>query len=123
MKFLLDVGISPRLGKLLTLNSHSYRYLPDFYSNKTSDADILEIAIQNQEVIITHDLDFGSLLAFSRKNQPSVILFRIHHIDPELFYNLISENWQRIEEPLLNGSLVIIEAETIRVRYLPIIPS
>jgi predicted nuclease of predicted toxin-antitoxin system len=121
MKFLLDVGISPRLGKLLTANNHTYRYLPDFYSNKTSDADILEIAIENQEVVITHDLDFGSLLAFSRKSQPSVILFRIHHIDPELFYNLISENWDTIEDPLSKGSLVIIETDTIRMRYLPII--
>jgi predicted nuclease of predicted toxin-antitoxin system len=79
MKFLLDVGITPALGRLLEQDGHSYRYLPDFYSNRTSDESILEIARQNDEIIITHDLDFGTSLAFSGLNKPSVILFRIHH--------------------------------------------
>ena len=121
MKFLLDVGISPRLGKMLEAREHSYRYLSDYYSGKTTDADILEIAIENDEIVITHDLDFGSLLAFSRKNRPSVILFRIHHIQPELFYSLIMDNWSTIEQPLLEGSLVIIESNSIRIRPLPIV--
>ena len=120
MKFLFDVGISPRLGKLLMTNGHSYRYLPDFYSNKTSDVGIMEIAIENEEVIITHDLDFGTLLAFSGQTRPSVIMFRIHHIEPKLFYRLILENWDKIEEPLENGSLVIIETNSIRIRRLPL---
>lgn len=123
MKFLLDVGISPRLGKMLEVNEHSSRYLSDFYSGKTKDSEILEIAIDNEEIVITHDLDFGTLLAFLRKNRPSVILFRIHHIQPELFYNLITDNWSTIEQPLLDGSLIIIESNSIRIRPLPIVPS
>jgi predicted nuclease of predicted toxin-antitoxin system len=120
MKFLFDVGISPRLGKLLMTQGHSFRYLPNHYSNKTPDFDILEIAIENDEVIITHDLDFGTLLAFSGQNSPSVILFRIHHIEPVLFYKLILDNWDTIEQPLESGSLVIIELNSIRIRPLPI---
>ena len=120
MKFLLDVGISPQLGKRLTADGHTYRHLPNHYSSKTTDSGILDIAIDNQEVIITHDLDFGTLLAFSQQNRPSVILFRIHHIEPELFYKLISDNWKTIEEPLSTGALVIIETHSIRIRRLPI---
>jgi predicted nuclease of predicted toxin-antitoxin system len=120
MKFLLDVGISPRLGKLLMTNGHTYRYIPEHYSKKSSDETIMEIAIENEEVIITHDLDFGALLAFSKNARPSTILFRIHHIVPELFYNLIVNNWKTIEEPLKKGALVIIENNNIRIRRLPI---
>ena len=47
MKFLLDVGITPALGRLLEADGHSFRYLPDFYSNKTTDANILDIARQH----------------------------------------------------------------------------
>lgn len=93
MKFLLDVGISPALGRLLESNGHTFRYVPDHYSNRSSDKEILEIARQNDETIITHDLDFGTNLAFSGHDKPSVILFRIHHINAELFFKLISENW------------------------------
>jgi predicted nuclease of predicted toxin-antitoxin system len=120
MKFLLDVGISPRLGMLLTQQGHSYRHLPNHYSPKTDDSDILEIAIENQEVIITHDLDFGALLAFSGDSLPSTILFRIHDIIPQLFYTLIVDNWLTIEQPLNEGALVIIETHSVRIRKLPL---
>jgi predicted nuclease of predicted toxin-antitoxin system len=70
--------------------------------------------------MITHDLDFGELLAFSRDNKPSVILFRIHYINVLLFYTLIKQNWSTINEPLENGALVVIEENNIRIRKLPI---
>lgn len=120
MKFLLDVGISPRLGELLSNDGHTYRFLPNFYSSKTADTDILQIAIENNEVIIAHDLDFGNLLAFSEQNRPSVILFRIHQIEPNLFYQLISQNWEKMEVPLKNGAFIVIEVHSIRIRQLPI---
>lgn len=120
MKFLLDVGITPKLGLLLEADGHSFRYVPDHYSNKTSDADILELARQNEEVVITHDLDFGAQLAFSAQPLPSVILFRIHHVDENRFYHFISKHWSLIEMPLERGALVIFEAAAIRIRELPI---
>ena len=72
-------------------NGHSYRYLPDFYSNKSSDTEIIKIAIENEEVIITHDLDFGFLLAFLGQNRPSVILFRIHHTTPSPMHRYLNK--------------------------------
>ena len=47
MKFLLDVGISPRLGALLEQSGHTFRFVPDHYSNRLSDAEILEAARVN----------------------------------------------------------------------------
>ncbi|MFN0034610.1 MAG: DUF5615 family PIN-like protein [Saprospiraceae bacterium] len=120
MKFLLDVGISPLLGKLLEAEGHGFRYLPEYFSNKSPDSEILEIALEAGEVVITHDLDFGKLLAFSGQSQPSVILFRIHHINAEVFHTLLLESWEHIAEPLAVGALVVIETESVRVRMLPI---
>lgn len=120
MKFLLDVGISPALGRLLEAEGHEFRYLPDYFSNKTSDSGILEIALEAGEVIITHDLDFGKLLAFSSQNLPSVILFRIHHINAKVFYDLLRECWEQIAEPIDKGAFIVIETESVRVRMLPI---
>ena len=53
MKFLLDVGISPALGNKLEAAGHEFRYLPDHYSNKSTDSEILEIALEAGEIIIT----------------------------------------------------------------------
>lgn len=121
MKFLLDVGITPSLGKLLERDGHEYRYLPAYYSNKSSDAEILEFALESGEVIITHDLDFGKVLAFSTQNLPSVILFRIHNINASVFYSLLQGCWEQIVTPLMEGAFVVIEMESVRVRMLPII--
>jgi predicted nuclease of predicted toxin-antitoxin system len=121
MRFLLDVGISPTLGKLLEAEGHTFRYVPHHYSNKTPDHGILEIARQNEEVVITHDLDFGTHLAFSGQTRPSVVLFRIHHISPEIFYELLRKNWDSIAEPLQRGAFVVIEMASIRIRELPIL--
>lgn len=120
MKFLLDVGITPALGRLLEADGHSFRYLPDFYSNKTTDANILDIARQHGEVALTHDLDFGTLLAFSGQRLPSVILFRLHRISAEVFYQLIRAHWETIERPLQEGAFVVMEASSVRIRMLPI---
>ena len=120
MKFLLDVGINPRLGALLETEGHTFRFVPNHYSNRLPDAEILEIARQNGEVIIAHDLDFGAHLAFSGADRPSIIIFRIHHINPEVFFQLLTACWERIETPLRMGALVIIEKSNIRIRTLPI---
>ena len=120
MKFLLDVGISPRLGVLLEEAGHTFRFVPDYYSNRLPDEEILEIARQNGEVIIAHDLDFGMQLAFSGASSPSVIIFRIHHINPEIFLQLILACWESIESPLAEGALVLIEKASVRIRALPI---
>ncbi len=121
MNFLLDVGISPQLGALLELDGHSYRYVPRHFSNRLSDSEILEIARQADEVIITHDLDFGKLLAFSGHATPSVILFRIHHINANIFHALLSTLWPSIEEPLRRGAFIVVEEHAVRIRELPIL--
>ncbi len=120
MKFLLDVGISPRLGVLLEGEGHTFRFVPDHYSNRLSDTEILEAARQNEEVVIAHDLDFGTQLAFSGSADPSVVIFRIHHINPELFFGLLMAYWEAIEVPLMEGALVLIEQSNVRIRALPI---
>lgn len=120
MKFLLDVGISPRLGILLAEAGHTFRFTPVHYSNRLSDADILDVALQNEEVIIAHDLDFGTQLAFSGATAPSVIIFRIHHINPALFFQLIMSCWEVIEMPLNEGALILIDQTSVRIRLLPI---
>jgi len=121
MNFLLDVGISPRLGDLLELDGHAFRYIPEHFSNTLSDSEILEVARHANEVIITHDLDFGKLLAFSGHAAPSVILFRIHHINADIFYSLLQALWLEIEAPLKRGAFVVVEEHSVRIRTLPML--
>ena len=121
MKFLLDVNMPPSLGRLLQNAGHAFRCVPDVMPETSPDNLVCEMALLHEETIITHDTDFGTLLAFSGAGGPSVILFRIHHINAVIFANLILENWIKIEEPLVSGALVAFEADKIRIRSLPIV--
>jgi predicted nuclease of predicted toxin-antitoxin system len=120
MKFLLDVGITPQLGQLLESDGHIFRYVPHCYSTRISDAEIMAVAHEHGEVVITHDLDFGTLLAFSHAPSPSVILFRLHQINADIFYRRICQHWGDIHGPLQQGALVVIELYGVRIRRLPI---
>jgi predicted nuclease of predicted toxin-antitoxin system len=121
MNFLLDVNVAPRLGDLLVAEGHSYRHIALIGKGDSADAAIMDIARDSGEVIITHDLDFGGLLAFSGDNAPSVITLRVHRITTDSIFHLLVNNWSQMEKPLLDGALVLIEQEHIRIRKLPIL--
>jgi len=65
------------------------------------DPDIVAKAAQEQRVVLTFDLDFGDILAVTRTETPSVIIFRLRNqtpaaVNPRLF-RVISDcesNWQ-----------------------------
>ncbi len=120
MKFLLDVHLSRELAQMLEGDGHICRLVVDIGDPRMNDADILRLALENGEVILTHDLDFGTLLAFSKNAKPSVIIFRIEKINNKVFYQLISNNWNAIEQPLEKGAIVIIEPHSLRIRDLPL---
>ena len=119
MKFLLDVHLGTSLASLLETQGHSCRLVADVADPRSKDEDILELAFKNQEVVLTHDLDFGKLLAFSKQERPSVIIFRIEKISSVVFYQLLMNNWDELNGPLNEGALVIIEPHSIRIRKLP----
>lgn len=120
MKFLLDVHMPAELAESLEMEGHKCRMLAKIADPRSLDEEIIEIARQNNEVVLTHDLDFGTLLAFSNADSPSVVIFRISHINAHLFSNLIVNNWTAIQSPLENGAIVVFQESAIRIRALPI---
>ena len=120
MKFLLDVHFGPSFLGLLETKGHKCRLVVHAGHPKMIDSEILDMAYEAGEVVITHDLDFGKLLAFSGKPGPSVIIFRLKHINNELFFDLLTACWNQIEAPLLNGALIIVEPDAVRIRNSPI---
>lgn len=121
MKFLLDVNIHRELGNLLLSSGHQSRHAADVGFATTSDRMILEEAKKKGEVIMTHDLDYGNLLAFSGEMSSSVIIFRTRNIHPVNLHHCILKYWSEIESPLSSGSIVIIEDAAVRIRKLPIV--
>lgn len=77
MKFLVDMGISQRTVEWLRNQGHDIVHLREQGLQKLDDEDILIKAKTEERIILTMDLDFTNLLAWSKDTLPSVIIFRL----------------------------------------------
>jgi len=120
MKFLVDMPISPKTVDFLKNMGYEAVRVSELGMAKSKDREILNYAVKNEMVVLTADLDFGDILAYTHSNKPSTIIFRLHDPSPQHVNSLLSSNLYRIKEDLLKGAIVIIEDTRIRIRNLPI---
>ena len=86
------------------------------------DSDILSKARQEDRIVLTHDLDFGELVAASGAKLPSVITFRLRNMRPDRVNSYVEEIVAKYQEILEQGAVVSVTEGKIRVRILPIEP-
>ena len=77
-------------------------------------------ARENGHVLFTHDLDFGTLLAFTRARGPSVIQVRAQDVLPEHLEEMVVSTLRKYESQLREGALVTVDESRGKVRLLPI---
>jgi predicted nuclease of predicted toxin-antitoxin system len=120
MKFLADMGISPRSAVFLRNLGHDAIHLHDAGLDRLSDASILSKALDEGRVIHTHDLDFGDLMAASEASLPSVIIFRLRNMSADhvnRYLEIVLANYQ---DRLVAGVVMSVTEREIRTRSLPI---
>ena len=66
MKFLLNMNMPRELGRQLAAKGHEWRHVRDIAMARASDVAILEEARKSQDVVVTHDLDYGHLCLLRR---------------------------------------------------------
>jgi hypothetical protein len=77
-------------------------------------------ADENDHVLVTHDLDFGSLLAAGAGSGPSVVQIRVQDITPAGSDQLLIDTLRRFERELKEGVLISVDTMRSRVRILPL---
>jgi predicted nuclease of predicted toxin-antitoxin system len=65
MKILVVMNLSPRWVAALETAGIEARHWSTLGASNAPDADVLKWAAANGFVLLTHDLDFGAILAFS----------------------------------------------------------
>ncbi len=120
MKFLLDMGIPQSTAAFLQSQRYNAVHLRDQGLQRLPDDEIIEKARQEERIILTHDLDFGRLIALSQRQLPSVITFRLDNMASYQVNHYLTEALTRFETELTAGALVSINEQAIRIRTLPI---
>jgi len=71
-------------------------------------------------MVFTHDLDFGTALALTKAEKPSVIQVRTQNVTIPHLSDMILGALKEHEQYLLQGALLIIDEEKRRIRILPL---
>ena len=80
----------------------------------------MDWARASQYVVFTHDLDFGTLLAVTRAEGPSVIQIRAQDVLPRHLETMVVKAMKQYETLLEAGALISVNKDTSRARILPL---
>ena len=121
MKFLVDANLSPRLCEGLRTFGFDAVHVGELGLQSASDSAVLARALTDERVVLSADTDFGTALAASRANKPSVIIIR-RSADRRVadLLALLESNLADLVEVLEDGSVVVFDRDRIRVRRLPL---
>jgi predicted nuclease of predicted toxin-antitoxin system len=117
MRFLLDESADFTLANRLKKLGHDVTAVAHDYPQALEDFEVLAIAVREQRILITNDLDFGELIFRQRLPHTGVILLRLEAFD-------LPAKIARIDGVLADyadqlGNFVVLTERGIRVRRSP----
>jgi predicted nuclease of predicted toxin-antitoxin system len=119
MKLLIDMNLSPNWVNTLAEGGWTAIHWQSIGDPRAKDVVIMSWARSNGYIIFTNDLDFGTLLAITRAQGPSVIQARTQDVMPQTLGKRILQILDEHGEVLQKGALITVDETKSRVRILP----
>lgn len=119
MKILIDMNLSPLWVEAFLAAGIESVHWSTVGDPRATDRTIMAWAVANQYIVFTNDLDFGTLLAITQAQLPSVIQVRTQEVLPEAIAELLINALRQFELQLQAGALMTIDRAGFRVRILP----
>ena len=120
MRVLVDMNLSPEWVTLLNTSGLDAVHWSEVGDPKAADTVLFEWATKNHQIIFTHDLDFGTMLALTKTEGPSVLQIRTQDLTPKAAGPLVIEMLRKFESALESGALLTIDESNQRIRLLPL---
>lgn len=83
MRLLVDMNMSPRWVPFLRDAGHEAEHWSAVGHHDAADRVVMDYAERHRCVLLTHDLDFGAILAATRGSGPSVVQVRAGNLAPQ----------------------------------------
>ena len=119
MKLLVDMNLSPRWVGLLVDAGIGAAHWSTLGASNAPDSEIMAYAKTNDFIVLTHDLDFGAILAATRGNKPSVVQIRAEDVSPQAIGRHIIAALRQMTTELDQGALLTVDTSRSRLRVLP----
>lgn len=120
MKLVIDMNLSPEWAEVLERHGWKAVHWSSVGDPRATDPQIMAWARDRNHVVFTHDLGFGTLLALTTADGPSVIQVRTQDVTPGYLETTVMAALQAHGPALDEGALVTVDEGRSRVRILPI---
>ena len=122
MRFLADIGVSPRCMEWLREKGYDAVHLSEQGLHKLPDSEVLKKAHLENRILLTMDLDFARILSnLEADNLPLTLIFRLSDQRPQNLQDVIGVLLPTLEQYFKQGNAIIsVNDNKIRVRRLPI---
>lgn len=120
MRLLVDMNLAPRWVDLLADAGMPAVHWSAIGALDAPDTEIMAYARAHGYVVLTHDLDFGAMLAANQGNKPSVVQLRADDVRPEAIGAKTVATLRQLDADLDRGALVTIDTRRTRIRILPL---
>ena len=120
LQILVDMNLSPQWVPVLQKHGWTAVHWSTVGDPGAIDKDIMDWARDQQYVVLTHDLDFGTMLALSHDAGPSVLQVRAEDTLPDFLEGLVVAALNQHQADLSFGALVVVDDSRSPVRVLPI---
>jgi len=120
VNLIIDMNLSPDWLPPLRAAGHQVQHWRDLGNPRATDQQIMAYAASRGSVVMTHDLDFPSILAATEAGSPSVILLRGEQPTPRRMSFAVLTALRSFEAELSAGALLVVDADRSRIRLLPL---
>jgi predicted nuclease of predicted toxin-antitoxin system len=121
MKILVDMNLSPDWVEAFARHGLNAVHWSTIGDPRAEDPLLMQWARENDYVVFTHDLDFGTLLALTQAESPSVIQVRTQDVTPHYLETMVIDALNKYESLLESGVLIVLDESKSRVRILPLV--
>ncbi len=116
------MNLSPRWIGLLTDAGIEAVHWSTRGAQNAPDSEIMVYARATGCVVLTHDLDFGAMLAATQGEKPSVVQIRAEDVSPDAIGTQVITALRQMALELEAGALLTIDPNRARLRLLPLQP-
>ncbi len=120
MKILIDMNLSPDWVAVFERYNISAVHWSTVGNPREKDSIIMEWARTNEYIVFTHDLDFGSLLAATGADTPSVIQVRTQDILPNSIEQIVISALNQFESSLETNTVQLVPQHLSEIPPTPL---
>lgn len=118
MKLLVDMNLSPRWIGMLSDAGIEAAHWSKPGAHNAPDSEIMAYANSHDYVVLTHDLDFGAILAATHGEKPSVVQIRTEDVSPDVIGKQVIAALRQMASELEEGALLTVDPNRTRLRVL-----